>query len=68
VVEAGHESMLTRDDITASVHYIAFSLTDAEIAAFPAGPVLVEIDHPNYSASTTLGAETITELLGDLRF
>ncbi len=40
VVDEDHESQLTRDDVTASVHYIRFELTPAEVEAFGAGPVV----------------------------
>jgi hypothetical protein len=64
--EADHASRLTRHDVTASVHYVHFSLTQSEIAAFSAGPVRLAIDHPEYRYSTALSAETGEELLTDL--
>ena len=65
--EAAHASQLTREEITASVHYVHFRLSEAEIDALAAGPVELVIDHENYSHATALGAETVDELLTDLR-
>ena len=62
-----HQEHLTRDEITASVHYIHFSLDPDQIEAFARGPVELALAHPNYEHATTLGAETVAELLADLR-
>lgn len=62
-----HQEQLTRDEITASVHYIHFSLDADQIEAFARGPVELALAHPNYEHATTLGAETVAELLADLR-
>lgn len=66
-LDADHESQLTRDDVTSCVHYVHLSLPAAQIARFAADPVTLVIDHPNYAFETALGADTIAELLGDLR-
>lgn len=65
--EEAHASQLTRDEITASVHYIHFQLTDAEVEAVAAGPVDLVIDHAEYDHATRLGDDTVAELLDDLR-
>ena len=65
--EAGHASQLTRAEVTASVHYIQFSLTPTQVDAVAAGPVSLVVDHPEYAHATTLSDETIAELLADLR-
>ena len=67
IPEADHEAQLTREEITASVHYIGFVLTESEVEAFAAGPVELAVNHPEYQASVTLGGETTAELLADLR-
>ena len=64
--EADHAGHLTRDDVTASVHYVRFVLSDAEVAAFAGGPVTLAIEHPAYSHATRLATDTQRELLGDL--
>jgi hypothetical protein len=67
VPERAHEEALTRDEITASVHYIRFTLSPQQVERFAAGPVRVAVDHPAYRHETVLSDETRQELLGDLR-
>ena len=62
-----HQEQLTREEITASVHYIHFELDPDQVEAFAAGPVELALTHENYEHATTLGAETTAELLADLR-
>jgi hypothetical protein len=64
--EAAHASQLTRDDTTASVHYVWFALSDAQVAAFAGAEVALEVAHPAYAHATTLAPESKAELLGDL--
>jgi hypothetical protein len=64
--EASHEEALTRPAVTASVHYIRFSLTPDQVARFAAGPVVLAAAHPEYRHETTLSDETRAELLADL--
>jgi len=66
-VDPDHAEQLTREDITAAVHYVHFALDDEEVAAFAAGPVSLAIDLDTYRHETLLGEEAIAELLGDLR-
>ncbi len=65
--EADHEAQLTREEITAAVHYIGFELTAEQVEAFAAGPVELAVNHPEYQASVTLDEATVAELLADLR-
>jgi hypothetical protein len=65
-VDPEHAEQLTRDDITASVHYVGFTLDADQIERFAAGPVLLGLDHENYAHEVELGAETVAELLADL--
>ncbi len=65
--EAEHQAALTRDQITASVHYITFSLTGEQVDRFATGPVTVAIDHPAYPEATMLSEETRLALLEDVR-
>ena len=68
IPESGHASQLTRDEVTASVHYVQFALTPEQIAAFAdAGRVALAIDHPDYQEVTELSEETRAEVLLDLR-
>lgn len=62
-----HQQQLTREEITSSVHYLHFRLTPEQIEAFAAGPVELALTHASYEHATTLRAETVEELLRDLR-
>lgn len=64
-VDAQHAARLTREHVTAAVHYITFELSPDQLAAFGAGVVLA-IDHPQYSDEIELAATTVSELSDDL--
>ena len=65
-VDPQHAAQLTREHVTAAVHYITFQFTTQQVAAFGEG-VRLEIDHPNYLESVALAPFTVAELLTDLR-
>ena len=65
-VDPSHAAQLTRDEVTASVHYVGFSLDPGQVARFRAEPVTLAIDHPEYTEETRLPAETKNSLLADL--
>ena len=65
--EEAHAANLTRDEITASVHYLHFRLSADQIEAVAEGPVTLALTHPEYDHATPLGDETVQELLTDLR-
>lgn len=65
-VDPDHEKQLTREEITAAVHYVSFSFTPEQVSRFREGPVALVIDHPNYGEETELSAETVEELHSDL--
>ena len=67
ITEEQHAGQLTREEITAAVHYIRFEFTPEQIEAFAAGPVRIDIEHPDYLESVELNDSTHGELLGDLR-
>lgn len=67
VPDPDHEAQLSRQDVTAAVHYIGFELSDEQIAAFAEGAVTLAIEHPGYRYMTELGGETRAVLLEDLR-
>jgi len=63
-----HDKLLTRDEITAAVHYVAWHLTPGQVDAFAqAITVHLELDHPQYQHRTELDAAARAELLADLR-
>jgi len=65
--DEGHAAQLTREEVTASVHYIRFALSPPEIDRFEAGPAFLACDHPAYRAEVELSEVTRKELVGDLR-
>jgi len=67
VVDEDHERQLTRDEITASVHYVRWDLTPDQVERFASGPVSLVVDHSDLQVSTELSAERSAELLDDLR-
>jgi hypothetical protein len=73
------EERLTREDVTAAVHYLDFTVADgagsdgagsdgraAAAAALRAGPVRLVVDHPSYAATVELTPEQRDELARDL--
>jgi hypothetical protein len=62
-----HAARLTRDEVTASVHYIRFVLTPEQIDAVARGPVDLAVEHPAYRHAARLSPRTVTSLLGELR-
>jgi Protein of unknown function (DUF3501) len=65
ITEEQHDSQLTREDVTAAVHYIRFEFTPAQVAAFD-GSVVLAVDHPNYAEEIELLPATLAELRSDL--
>jgi len=59
--------MLTREEITASVHYVRWEMTPEQVERFAAGGVTLVADHPAYGAETPLADDRVAELAADLR-
>jgi hypothetical protein len=59
------EERLTREDTTAAVHFLKFSFTPEQVAAFAAGPVRIVVDHPAYPQDVTLPDDVRAELASD---
>lgn len=66
VVDEEHGAMLTREEITASVHYVRWEMTPEQVERFAAGGVTLVADHPAYGAETPLADDTVAELAADL--
>jgi hypothetical protein len=64
---AEDELRLTRDDITAAVHFLKFRFTPSDVEMFASGPVHVVVDHPEYDQDVLLTPEQHAQLLSDLR-
>jgi hypothetical protein len=66
-VEEQHADQLTREDVTASVHYVRFRLSPAQVERFAAEPVVLAVNHPAYAEGARLSDNTKRALLEDLR-
>jgi hypothetical protein len=64
-VEAGHASQLTREDTTASVHYVRIALGDELVGRFAAGPATIGSDHREYRHEAELSEPTRRSLVAD---
>lgn len=67
ITEEAHAGRLTREEVTAAVHYIRFESAPEQIDSFASGPVSIEIEHPEYLEAVELSESTHAELLRDLR-
>jgi hypothetical protein len=59
------EERLTRDDTTATVHYLKFSFTPEQRGLLASSPAQVMVDHPEYQAVAELTDDQRGELAGD---
>lgn len=66
VTDEQHDAALTRDNITAAVHYVRFEFGPEDLEAFGAGPVQLVCTHPNYLEVVELAPFTVAELASDL--
>jgi hypothetical protein len=67
ITEEAHAGQLTREETTASVHYVRWELRSEEIDKLEAGPVHLVVDHPSYLEEVELATTTRAELVADLR-
>jgi hypothetical protein len=67
IAEESHAEMLTRDNVTAAVHYIRFEFTPQQVEAFASGEVQILCLHPAYVEVAILPEFVVDELLTDLR-
>ncbi|MFP3901187.1 MAG: DUF3501 family protein [Acidimicrobiia bacterium] len=66
-LDEDHERQLTREEVTASVHYLRWDLTPDQVERFASGPVTLISDHPEHTHETPLSETTLAELRTDLR-
>jgi Protein of unknown function (DUF3501) len=59
------EDRLTRDEVTATVHYLKFRFTESQQDLLAAGPASIVVDHPEYRAVADLTDEQRAELARD---
>jgi Protein of unknown function (DUF3501) len=67
VVDEDHDEQLTREEVTASVHYVRWELTPDQVERAAAGPLTVLVDHPAYRHAVELAPAAHAELVSDLR-
>lgn len=67
IVDEQHAEGLTRETVTAAVHYVRFEFTPEQIATFAKGGVQLRCDLSNYLEAIELPDFTVAELLTDLR-
>ena len=63
--EIDAERLTREDEITTTVHYLRFTFSPEQQAAFADGPVVLRIDHPAYQAAVELTPGTRASLAGD---
>jgi hypothetical protein len=66
ITEAQHASQLTRETITAAVHYVQFQFSPEDVNALDAGETVFACDHPSYLEEITLSDANREEFLSDL--
>lgn len=64
-VEEGHASQLTRDEVTASVHYVRIQLDPAQRRRFLEQEATLLLDHPAYRHEQLLQSATKQSLAAD---
>jgi hypothetical protein len=65
--EAAHAAQLTRDELTATVHYVRFRLTPAQVEQFLLDPVELAVNLPAYTQGAFVSDDTKRSLARDLR-
>ena len=67
IVDEVHAEQLTRETVTAAVHYIRFEFTPQQVEEFAKGDVQIVSTLSNYLEVVQLADFTVAELLTDLR-
>jgi hypothetical protein len=66
-VDEDHLRQLTRDEITAAVHYVHWDLTPDQVEELTSGPVTLAVTHDEYDHAVVLDDDTRAELEADAR-
>lgn len=64
-VDPEHAAQLTREEVTASVHYVRFVLDEGEREALRTGPAKIAVAHREYAYEAELSAATRLSLVTD---
>lgn len=67
ITDEDHAAQLTREHVTAAVHYVRFEFSAEQVDAAAAGPITLACEHPAYREEVVLSDVTVAELLADLR-
>jgi hypothetical protein len=59
------DDRLTREDVTATVHYLKFPFTPEQQRSFADGPTFLLVDHPGYTVRTELTPDQRAALASD---
>lgn len=65
-VDPEHAQRLTREEVTAAVHFVRFKLDHRQASHFVSQPVRLGLAHPAYSHETELSEQTKASLAEDL--
>lgn len=65
-VDEFHQTHLSREEVTAAVHFVNFSLNPDQVARMERERVALVLDHPDYRERSTLSEGTKSALLEDL--
>jgi uncharacterized protein DUF3501 len=65
-VDEFHQTHLSREEVTAAVHFVYFSLNPAQVARMEHERVALVFDHPYYRERSTLSDDTKSALREDL--
>jgi hypothetical protein len=65
-VDEAHAANLTRNEVTAAVHFVRWSFDREQVDSFRLGTVAVAVDHPNYQERTELSPASRDSLSEDL--
>jgi hypothetical protein len=64
-VDAEHAARLTREEVTASVHYVTIRLNGPQQERLAGGPASIAVAHPSYAHETPLSEATRASLVAD---
>jgi hypothetical protein len=65
LVDEAHAAQLTREEVTAAVHYVRLTLDEDQQRRFRTEPVVLATDHPAYLHECLLSEETKASILAD---
>jgi hypothetical protein len=66
-VDEDHRQQLTREEVTAAVHYVHWDLTVEQVDEIASGPITLAVTHPEYDHAVALDAGAAAEIVADAR-